>query len=141
EVRGEAVPRVQALTIRGHERNIRTRTSRVTRRGAARSIEAIEEVVMGDRRRPAAGERAWVTAFALALLCAPSAACAGAWTREAGGFFLKLGYDRWFTNVRFDSAGRRVDYLPPVQSEIKRAQYRGQAFAAYAEYGLTSAWT
>lgn len=76
----------------------------------------------------------------LASIAAPVPCRAGAWTREAGGWFLKLGYDRWFTGERFDSTGARVPYREPGAPAFAQ-QYRAHALRAYAEYGLTPGWT
>lgn len=76
----------------------------------------------------------------LLLLVPPAVARAGAWTQEEGGWFLKLGYDRWFTDRRFDGNGVRVAYRevgPPAFVQ----QFRAQALRVYGEYGLTEAWT
>ncbi len=79
---------------------------------------------------------------ALAALTTLSASTvhAGAWTREPGGWFLKLGYERWYTSARYDSSGSRISYLPPTGAAL-RSQYRSQALRAYAEYGLADDWT
>ena len=83
-------------------------------------------------------------ALVLASLAAPGfapAARAGAWTREPGSLFLKLGYERWYTSARYDSTGHRVSYLPPAQGSIEKAQYRSQVARLYAEYGLMDGLT
>lgn len=77
----------------------------------------------------------------LLTLIHAGSACAGAWTRPAGGWFLKVGLEQWETAERFDLAGSRVDYLPPGGGYVTRGDYRNQAFRAYFEYGLTADWT
>ncbi len=79
-------------------------------------------------------------AILLAASVLPRTTQAGAWTREAGGWFFKLGYDRSFAGERFDSSGARVPYRdigPPTFTQ----GYRSHALRAYVEYGLTSKWT
>ncbi len=77
----------------------------------------------------------------LLTLIHAGSADAGAWTRPAGGWFLKVGLEQWETAERFDLAGSRVDYLPPGSGFVSRGDYRNQAIRAYFEYGLTSDWT
>ena len=80
-----------------------------------------------------------LAAFAVAAFAPP--ARAGAWTREPGSLFLKLGYERWYTSARYDSAGHRVSYLPPAQSSLEKAQFRSQVARLYVEYGLMDGLT
>jgi hypothetical protein len=77
----------------------------------------------------------------LAVLAAAPRARAGAWTREPGSLFFKLGYERWYTSARYDSTGARVSYLPPAEGSIEKAQYRSQVARLYVEYGLMEGLT
>lgn len=83
---------------------------------------------------------------ALALLALPvvtaavPSARAGAWTQDAGGWFLKLGLEQWETTGRYDRHGVLVDYLPPAEG-YPRGDYRNQALRVYAEYGIADGWT
>lgn len=70
-----------------------------------------------------------------------SQARAGAWVREPGGWFLKLGVDSWVTDQRFDPAGRRVDYVLPSPGAPNDDEYSSRAFRVYGEYGLAEGWT
>jgi hypothetical protein len=82
-----------------------------------------------------------IAAIVLALACTPRMAGAGAWTREPGGWFLKLGYDRLFTDERFDETGERVPFVAPQPGFPNESEFRSQALRLYAEYGLTERWT
>jgi len=66
---------------------------------------------------------------------------AGAWTRESGGSFLKLGYDRWFSDQRFDSDGHRVAFQEPRSGFDDEAEYRNHALRFYGEYGYSETLT
>ena len=79
-------------------------------------------------------------ALAAVALAAPQAH-AGAWTRESGHLFVKLGYERWYTSARYDSAGDRVSYLTSTTSSVEKSQYRSQVVRAYVEYGLAEGLT
>jgi hypothetical protein len=68
-------------------------------------------------------------------------ACAGAWTREAGSWFGKIGLDRWFTDERFDEHGNRVPYQETQPGFDDTDEYRNVALRAYGEYGITDEWT
>lgn len=79
-------------------------------------------------------------AAAVCCVLRTSAADAGAWTQDEGAWFLKIGYDRWVTSHRFDSAGTLVPYRDPAPPRFVD-EFRSQALRVYAEYGLTSAST
>jgi len=87
--------------------------------------------------------RSLTTALLTVLLVVTHAgsARAGAWTRPARGWFLKVGLEQWETAERFDLTGSRVDYLPPSAGFVTRGDYRNQAIRAYLEYGITGDWT
>lgn len=78
---------------------------------------------------------AWLT------LAHVTAAHAGAWTQNAGGWFVKLGIEQWETEERFDLDAARVDYLSPGPGFARRGDYRNQALRFYVEHGVTSHWT
>ena len=90
---------------------------------------------------PFTAPRAAFGAVALLLLLPATHAHAGAWTRDAGGWFLKLGIEQWETAQRFDLVGSRVDFIAPEGGFVTGGDYRNQAFRAYAEYGITADWT
>lgn len=72
-----------------------------------------------------------------ACMLLPTAVTAGAWTRDLNGYFLKLGYDRWFTSERFDTSGVRVPFEEPEAGFVDPSAYRNQALRLYGEYGVT----
>jgi hypothetical protein len=85
--------------------------------------------------------RALVSVTPLLLALFADSVCAGAWTHEAGGSFLKIGFEQWETDRRFGLDGSRVPYLDPAAGFIDDGDYRNQAFRAYGEYGFTDDWT
>jgi len=79
-------------------------------------------------------------ALAVSALTA-GVASAGAWTREAGTWFVKFGYDRLVTDQRYDESGRKVAYLETKSGFDDNDEFRSQALRFYAEYGWTEDWT
>jgi hypothetical protein len=82
----------------------------------------------------------FVPILLLALVDA-APAWAGAWTREAGGWFFKFGYDRWHTEERFDPDGRRIPFEAPDPGFDDPTAYRSDALRLYGEYGLAEGLT
>ncbi len=94
---------------------------------------------------PVTATRSALAGAALAVLLSigpgAPAAHAGAWTRDAGSVFFKLGYERWNTSARYDSTGARTSYLTSTGGGDLKRQYRSQALRAYVEYGLSDVLT
>jgi hypothetical protein len=74
-------------------------------------------------------------------LARPPRARAGAWTREPGGLFLKVGLDRWATSDRIDDAGRTVGYARDIHGAAGGGGYSASALRGYLEYGWRDGWT
>jgi hypothetical protein len=74
-------------------------------------------------------------------LATATSAHAGAWTQNAGGWFVKLGLEQWETEERFGLDASLEDFLPPGAGFARRGDYRNQALRFYAEHGITSHWT
>ncbi len=79
-------------------------------------------------------------ALATLVLAAPRTD-AGAWTRPAGGWFVKVGFDRWFTEERFDMSGQRIPFQAPDPGFFDPSEYRSQVLRTYVEYGLVEGLT
>jgi hypothetical protein len=87
--------------------------------------------------RPGRGGALLAVLTCLLLSAAPRAACAGAWTRAPGGFYVRAEVAGRSTDEEFDAAGRRQPYV----SGLSPGEYRGRALRLYGEYGLAPGWT
>ncbi len=97
---------------------------------------------MEDRRRLAPFVIALTLLAAAAVqLAEPPRAGAGAWTREPGGRFLKLGLDRWSTPDRLDATGARVGYAKGIHGQPGGGRFSANALRGYAEFGWREGWT
>jgi len=97
---------------------------------------------MTDRRRLSPFVILLLFLAALTLqLAGPADALAGAWTREAGGVFLKVGADHWSTPDRLDGDGERVGYATGVHGAAGGGRYAASALRGYLEYGWKDGWT